>query len=87
MGAGNHSEGPSEYLDHDFEKSHFGGMVGRLRMALSPATRVRSANIKLVLACAHGHGKHVGHLISGPPPLSETAWPFACENTIFKRVR
>ncbi len=31
-------------LAHDFEKSHFEGMVGRLRIGLSPATRVRSVN-------------------------------------------
>ena len=41
---------------------------------------------QLVLACAHGHGEHVGHLTSDPPPLSETAWPFACKNTKFRRV-
>mgnify|MGYP003326801332 CR=1 FL=1 len=43
--------------------------------------------IILVLAAAHVHGEAVGHLGPDPPPLSETAWPFARENTFFKKIR
>ncbi len=36
---------------------------------------------------AHVHREAVGHLGPDPPPLSETAWPFARENTFFKKIR
>ena len=42
--------------------------------------------INLVLAATHVHGEPVGHLRPGPPPLSETAWPFAYENTFFRAI-
>ena len=38
-------------------------------------------------AAAHVHGEAVGHLGPDPPPLSETAWPFARKNTFFKKIR
>ena len=38
-------------------------------------------------AAAHVHGEAVGHLGPDPPPLSETAWPFARENTFFTKIR
>ena len=34
MGAGNHSMRPSDNLNHDFEKSHFGSMAVRLRASV-----------------------------------------------------
>ena len=36
---------------------------------------------------AHVHGEAVGHLGPDPPPLAETAWHFARENTFFKKIR